>query len=119
MRFLLDQDVYGVTTRHLQDLGHDVLTAESLGLSRADDTELLATAAREQRIFVSRDRDFGGLVFLEGKRAGVVYLRLEPSTVNAVHLELEAVLNRYTEEQLRSAFVVIEPGRHRFRQLPP
>jgi len=35
-----------------------------------------------------------------------------------VHLELETVLNRYTEEQLRTAFVVIEPGRYRFRQLP-
>lgn len=107
-----------MTARHLQNLGHDVLTAKALGLSRADDTDLLATAAQEQRIFVSRDRDFGGLVFLERKRAGVIYLRIEPSTVNAVHAELGSVLNRYTEEQLRNAFVVIEPGRHRFRQLP-
>jgi predicted nuclease of predicted toxin-antitoxin system len=118
VKFLLDQDVYGVTARHLQELGHDLLTAKSLGLSRADDSDLLATAAAERRIFVSRDRDFGGLVFLERKRAGVIYLRIEPSTVSAVHLELETVLNRYTEEQLRNAFVVIEPGRHRFRQLP-
>lgn len=57
MRFLLDQDVYAVTERHLQKLGHDVLTARALGMSQAEDTDLLARAAQEQRIFVSRDRD--------------------------------------------------------------
>ena len=92
--------------------------ARAIGMSRADDTELLATAAREQRLFVTRDRDFGNLIFVERKRGGVIYLRIEPSTVNVVHAELENVLNRYTEEQLRKAFVVIEPGRHRFRQPP-
>lgn len=82
----------------------------------AIDTDLLAVAAKEQRILVTRDRDFGGLVFLDRKSGGVIYLRVQPSTVNAVHAELENVLNRYTEDQLRMAFVVIEPGRHRFRQ---
>jgi len=118
LKFLLDQDVYAVTERHLQKLGHDVLTARALGMSQADDTDFLAKAAQEQRIFVSRDRDFGGLVFVEGKGPGVIYLRIAPEKVNAVHTELEHVLKRYTEEQLRKAFVVVEPGRHRFRQRP-
>ena len=87
-------------------------------MSRADDTELLATAEREQRIFGTRDRDFGNLVFVGRKGSGVIYLRIQPSTINAVHAELENVLSRYTEEQLRKAFVVVEPGRHRFRQPP-
>jgi len=102
----------------LKSLGHDVLTARSLGLSRADDSELLLAASREGRIFVTRDRDFGGLIFVEQKGSGVIYLRVEPATINAVHAELEAVLTRYTEEQLRKAFVVVEPHRHRFRHLP-
>jgi len=85
-------------------------------MSRAIDTDLLATPGREQRIFVSRDRDFGGLVFLERKGSGVIYLRVTPSKVNAVHAELEIVLSRYPEDLLRNAFVVVEPGRHRFRQ---
>jgi predicted nuclease of predicted toxin-antitoxin system len=118
LKFLLDQDVYAVTERHLHKLGHDVLTARALGMSQADDTDLLAKAAQEQRIFVSRDRDFGALVFLQGKGGGVIYLRIAPATVNAVHAELENVLKRYTEQQLRNAFVVVEPGRHRFRQPP-
>ena len=119
MKFLLDQDVYGVTARHLEKMGHDVLTARALGLSQADDRDLLSRADREHRLFVTRDRDFGGLVFLQRKPGGVIYLRITPSTVKAVHAELETVLNRYTEDQLRNAFVVIEPGRHRFRRSPP
>lgn len=118
MRLLLDQDVYAVTERHLHKLGHDVVTARALGMSQADDTQLLARAAQEQRILVSRDRDYGALVFVERKGGGVIYLRVTPATVNAVHVELENVLKRYTEEQLRTAFVVVEPGQHRFRQRP-
>ena len=52
MKFLLDQDVYAVTERYFQKLRHDVLTACTLGMSQADDTNLLAKAAQEQRIFV-------------------------------------------------------------------
>ena len=85
MKFLLDQDVYAVTERHLHKLAHDVVTARALGMSQADDTALPAKAVHEQRIFVSRDRDFGGLVFVEGKGRGVIYLRISPATVNAVH----------------------------------
>jgi predicted nuclease of predicted toxin-antitoxin system len=35
MRFLLDQDVYATTARFLEQLGHEVVQASQLGLSRA------------------------------------------------------------------------------------
>ncbi len=63
MKFLIDQDVYVSTTRFLTSLGHDVLPVAQIGLSQADDSNLLKTARERDRIFVSRDRDFGGLVF--------------------------------------------------------
>jgi len=40
-----------------------------------------------------------------------------PSTQNAVPEKLERVLDLYTEDELRGAFIVIEPGRHRFREI--
>lgn len=89
-----------------------------IGLSRASDSELLNTAQEQNRIMVTRDRDFGGLVFVRGLGAGVIYLRILPTTQSAVHAEIERVLDSYSEEELRTAFVVIEPGRHRFRKLP-
>jgi len=110
MRFLLDQDVYAIRARFLSGLGHDVVTVASIGYAQADDSDLLHLAQEEERIFVTRDRDFGGLVFVRGMRVGVVYLRMLPSTQNSVHDELRRVLETYSEGELMKAFVVVEPG---------
>jgi predicted nuclease of predicted toxin-antitoxin system len=117
MKLLLDQDVYAITARYLRSLGHDVLTAADLESSRASDEALLSMAQERGRIFVTRDRDFGGLVFVRDLGAGVIYLRGEPSIMASVHEELDRVLRSYSEEDLQQAFVVVEPGRHRFRRL--
>jgi predicted nuclease of predicted toxin-antitoxin system len=117
MRFLLDQDVYASTARLLASLGHDVMPVARIGLARASDSELLKTAREQNRILVSRDRDFGELVFLQDVGAGVIYLRMLPSTQNAVHQELARVLGEHSQDELGRAFVVVEPGRHRFRRL--
>jgi predicted nuclease of predicted toxin-antitoxin system len=116
MRFLTDQDVYATTVGFLQGLGHDVVTVAQLGLSQAEDAALLQAAHDQSRIFVTRDRDYGGMVFLQGGDAGVIYLRMLPSTQGAVHTELARVLTLYSEQDLNDSFVVIEPGRHRIRK---
>ncbi|HEY6011966.1 MAG TPA: DUF5615 family PIN-like protein [Nitrospirota bacterium] len=117
MKFFLDQDVYAATVRFLRGLGHDVATAAEEGCSRASDAELLQIAREQGRILVTRDRDYGSLVFVQGSGSGVMYLRILPSTINSVHQEIEAALRAHTEEELNKAFVVIEQGRHRFRKL--
>jgi len=118
MKFLLDHDVYAATGRLLSSLGHDVVPVAHIGLSQAGDDELLKIAQEQNRIFVTRDRDFGHLVFVQSLGAGVLYLRVLPSTQGAVHGELEKVLKAYPEAELAKAFVVIEPGRHRIRKTP-
>ena len=119
MKFLADQDVYQSTVAFLQSLGHDVVTAAALGLSKAADVDLLRTAQNDDRLMVTRDRDYGGLVFVLGSGAGVIYLRMLPSTIKVVHEELAKVLASYAEAELKSSFVVVEPGRHRIRKIPP
>lgn len=116
MRLLADQDVYAVTIQFLRGLGHEVETAAERGLSQSADTELLQVAHADGRVFVTRDRDYGGLVFMQALGAGVLYLRVLPSTLQAVHAELGRVLALYGEAELQSAFVVVEPGRHRIRR---
>ena len=117
MKFLLDQDVYALTARFLRDLGHDVLNAAEIGLSRAADSVLLARAGHEGRILVTRDKDFGGLVFVAHLGKGVILLRVSPSTLRSTHEELRRVLETYSEAELASAFVVVEPLQHRIRKL--
>jgi predicted nuclease of predicted toxin-antitoxin system len=117
MKFLLDQDVYAATHLFLRDLGHDAVPAAAIGSARATDPELLRIAGEQGRILVTRDRDFGWLVFAGNRGAGIIYLRTLPTTLAAVHRELEVVLRSRSESELRGAFVVVEPGRHRFRNL--
>lgn len=117
MRFLADQDVYALTINFLRGLGNDVVTAAQLGMAQAEDAELLRLAQQQARTFVTRDRDFGALVFVQGSGPGVIYLRILPSTQDAVHAELARVLALYSEQELQASFVVIEPGRHRIRKV--
>lgn len=65
MRLLLDQDVYAVTARFLVDAGYDVVLVAQIGLSQASDEEILRTAQEQNRILITRDRDYGNLVLLE------------------------------------------------------
>ncbi len=69
MRLLADQDVYAATIQFLQGLGHDVVPVAQIGLAQADDADLLRIAGQQGRIFVTRDRDFGGLVFVGASAA--------------------------------------------------
>jgi predicted nuclease of predicted toxin-antitoxin system len=80
MRFLTDQDVYAITNRFLSGLGHDVVTATQLGLAQAEDLELLRVAQDQGRIFVTRDRDFGGLAFVLGGGQGLSIYAFCPRT---------------------------------------
>ena len=117
MKLLLDQDVYEITARFLIGLGHDVVRVSEMGMARASDEENLERALELNRVFVTRDRDYGNLVFVKRIKCGVLYLRILSSSINQIHAELERVLSLYEEQDLRSAFVVIEAGKHRFRKI--
>ncbi len=117
MNLLLDQDVYHLTASFLANAGHDVVLVAEIGLAQASDEEILRVAQEQKRILVTRDRDYGNLVFVRAMGTGVIYLRILPSTVNAVHNQLELVLQTYSEAELAGAFVVVESDKHRFRKL--
>lgn len=117
MKLLLDQDIYLITTRYLIERGYDVITASQIGLSRASDEELLIMAQEDGRIFLTRDRDFGNLVFTKAIGSGVIYLRMLPSAMDAVHNVLLTVLENHSEETLMNSFVVVEAKGYRIRKL--
>jgi predicted nuclease of predicted toxin-antitoxin system len=117
MKILADHDVWAVTLNVLADAGHDVVTASDLGLAQATDTKVLAQAVEDRRILITRDRDFGRLVFADERSGGIVYLRIQPSTENAVHRELLNVLAKHSTTEILQSFIVIEPGQYRIRDL--
>jgi predicted nuclease of predicted toxin-antitoxin system len=116
MRILLDEDVYAATGRFLESLKHNVQSVRDAGLSGCSDEEILRSATERRAVLITRDRDYGHLVFVKGLGSGVIYLRMLPSTIEAVHRELKIILERYSTEELEKSFVVIEPAGHRYRR---
>ena len=101
MRFLIDQDVYHFTVVWLREEGHDILTAKELRMSRADDDVLLRQARERNRIFLTRDKDFGALVFLQAAVSkGVIFLRMTPADFEEVHQQLRRLLREHVEKSL-------------------
>lgn len=118
MRLLTDQDIYQTTVEFIKDLGHEVIRVKDVGLASSSDEKILAYALSQKLILVSRDNDYGALVFLKHeKHFGVIFLKIEPAYVNLVHKELRQVFKEHSEEELKFCFVVIEPRRHRIRKL--
>ena len=118
MRFFCDQYVYRLTAEFLRLSGHDVLTAADVEMSQAIDREILQFAATHNRILVTRDKDFGSLVFSRMfPHRGVILLRITPQTVSDIHIELERLLSLHSEKDIQRSFVVVEKDRHRIRRL--
>jgi len=118
MRFLADQDVYRITIDALKEGGHDVVSIKDIGMARARDEDLLSAAWKADRILITRDKDFGGLLFLKEEMGrGVIFLRGIPKTFEEVHRELIRLLKEHSEDELKDSFCVVETGRHRIRHL--
>jgi predicted nuclease of predicted toxin-antitoxin system len=75
-RLLTDENLHGEVTQWLAAEGFDVLTVEAAGLEGATDQALVRRAARDQRVIVTHDADFGTLAILQHEPiVGIVYLR--------------------------------------------
>lgn len=70
MTLLADHDLWAVTLDVLRTEGHDIVTAAEIGLAQAPDRTFLKEAAARQQFLLTRDRDFGRLVFAEGHQDG-------------------------------------------------
>ena len=74
MKFLIDQNRSPRLAELLRDSDHDAVHTLELGLERADDTELLLLAEREDRVIVSGDTDFGTLLAMSPRTSPSVIL---------------------------------------------
>ncbi len=117
VRWLLDECVEAGLVAIFR-AGHDVVYMTDVE-PRAPDTEVMDRATREQRLLLTEDKDFGDLVFRDGRPVpGIVLMRIDtahwlqkgPRLLAAVELLGESLLGHYT---------VIESARFRLRPLRP
>lgn len=117
MRFLLDENVPRALARVLSARGHDALELPP-ELQGAEDADVLDAAARDGRVLVTLDTDFGTLVFLRHRAPppAVALIRLQPIELAARLHAVAAVLEQAALSP--RVFMVIDRQGFRLRPLP-
>lgn len=118
MRFLADESCDFDLIRLLRKSGHDILAIAEIS-PRAEDTDVIERAVREERVLLTEDKDFGQLVFAHGKEVrGVVFLRYPTSVKQKLFQDVIRLVEQHGKK-LAGCFVVVEPGRTRISRTPP
>ena len=117
MRFLADESCDFAVIRALRAHGHDVLSVSDIS-PRAEDSEVINLAVREERILLTEDKDFGQLVYAHGQEiCGVIFLRFPHSARKQISNEVVRLVKQQ-REKLIGSFVTIQPGRVRMSRGP-
>jgi predicted nuclease of predicted toxin-antitoxin system len=119
MRFLADVGVDVRVVRWLNEHGHDAIHLRDENLPRLPNGEIFEKAAREGRILLTFDFDFGEIAALtHGPAVSVVLFRLHNTRAPHVIAKLEGVRRASVSALQRPAVVLVEEPRHRIRHLP-
>ncbi|MDW7981165.1 MAG: DUF5615 family PIN-like protein [Verrucomicrobiales bacterium] len=119
MKWLLDQGVPRSTGVLLRQAGWDVLHTGEIGMASAEDKQILARAAAENRIIVTLDADFHALLALsQVQKPSVVRVRIEGLSAQELSRLLQKVARQCQAELEAGAMVSVHPDRIRIRRLP-
>ena len=116
MKFLIDESVEKPIVNWLKNQKYDVkYVAESFpGIT---DEEVIKIANSEDRILITNDKDFGELIFRQGKiTRGVLLIRAaNEESSNKVRLVKEVL--KKTKNKLRGNFIVVNETGIRIRKI--
>jgi predicted nuclease of predicted toxin-antitoxin system len=116
MRFLADESCDFAVVRRLREEGFEVAAVAEI-TPRAEDSDVVDLAVREQRILLTEDKDFGQLLFAYGQSApGVVFLRYPAQARKRIPEDVVRLV-RQQGEKLAGCFVTIQPSRTRISRI--
>jgi len=120
LRFLVDNALSPVFAEELAKSGHDALHVRDVGMQAATDEEIFDLAAKEGRIIVSADTDFGMILALRrtAEPSVVIFRRSSGRRPEQQAKLLLGQLPRVADSLERGSVVVIEEDRLRVRALP-
>jgi predicted nuclease of predicted toxin-antitoxin system len=119
MKLLLDQGLPRSAVTWLEEAGIDTVHVAEIGLSAADDTDILQRARDDERVVVTLDADFHALLALSAATSpSVIRIRIERLRAQALTNLLLRVIERLAEDLEQGIVVTVEPSRIRLRRLP-
>lgn len=117
MKLLCDEGVDRPIVDALRGAGHEVSYVAEMSPGISDD-EVLTTAAEQRAVVVTLDKDFGELVYRQGRtHHGVLLVRLHGLEASDKARMVVGAVAEHGEE-LPGAFAVIDRNRIRVRRKP-
>lgn len=106
--FLLDQMFDHSVLKVLREEGYDVLAVSEVGMSTADDAEIMQWAISNNRIVVTLDDHFGDWSILPlSRHPGVIRLKINPTTsANTLNL-LVPFLGKHRNRDFSNYLVIV------------
>jgi predicted nuclease of predicted toxin-antitoxin system len=119
VKFLADMGVSITTVQALRGASHDAVHLREEDLIRLPDSDIVAKAAREQRVVLTFDLDFGDILAVGRAEApSVIIFRLRNQTPLAVNPRLFRVIGDCESELASGAIIIVEDQGYRVRRLP-
>ncbi len=119
MKLLLDQGLPLSAAALLRETGIDSIHVGEIGMSEAEDADIIQRARDEGRIVATLDADFHTLLALNVAIApSVIRIRIERLRAQALTNLLLAVIAECEGDLEQGAAITIEPSRIRVRRLP-
>ena len=119
MKLLLDQGLPLSAAALLRDAGLDTVHVGEVGMSEAEDADIIQLAKAEGRIVVTLDADFHTLLAINVETTpSVIRIRIERLRAQALTNLLLTVISECHESLAQGSAVTVEPSRIRIRRLP-
>jgi predicted nuclease of predicted toxin-antitoxin system len=119
MKLLLDQGLPLSAATLLREQGINTIHVGEIGLSAAEDNEIIQKAKEEKRVVITLDADFHTLLAInEAISPSVIRIRVERLRAQALTELILRVISECGEDLQQGAAVTVEPSRIRIRRLP-
>lgn len=116
MKFLADVNIAQLIIKFLRKHNYSVLDAKKALLLESD-TKIIHIAQQENRIILTRDKDFIGLVKLPKYRVPTIIFRLTDQRPENIKIYLEKILDKTSTEILSTSLTIIEHNHTEFISL--
>ena len=118
-RLLLEQGLPRSTAVLLAQAGWDVIHVSEIGMSRADDADILRRARTDARVCITLDADFHSLPAISGERGpSVIRIRKEGLDAPALAALLQGIWPGIEDALNGGAMVTVTDRSVRVRLLP-